>query len=701
MKTSISPFAEEAQGRTTEERSVSLSDPALIITLAIALLLLLLLEFRFPYYFLQDDGLNYFLPLYFHDWRSLLGGRLPLYNFHTFAGIPHLVMGQSAVFYLPQYLAMFLSESIWGHPFAMLDLMAFMHGLIAVAGGYVLLRYLGARETAASFGALATLTGFFVWVGQMWPSALMLCAWFPWMIWASLRYLEKPGVGCAGWLMFFRLGLLYGGYAHFFILAMIFEHLFALSTLLAVQRPGWQTRYFQYVAIYVPTALLGMPYLLPGLAAVGRSFQRSKPLSYYEFSALSIPPIFWLFGLLFVFIKIQLPKYVVIARSIPYVSYIGYLPALLPLGAGALWKKRWESRPWLIACGVCFVIALLWCWNVLGPLIYHLPVLNRLRWPFKLIYFAGFFQCLAATLVLTLFSRRWQRIAIAVLLVNWILVFCFLPNHAWRTRKYHVPLKSPWTASVKDGRYLVISRNAVTSISDEFLERNFAEYWGLDNLLGYEPLVPRLNGTVLLGRPMTYLGMFSGSYDGAVDQPLLEHLKRWSVRYVLVGPGRAYVSPKLAAAGYQVQVEKQGWTLWKDPKALPRVRWGDVSAEAGPATGIRWVEHVNSIDVDLSQWPGRQLVFAFAANHGLETCIGGHCTPVGKSPDGLIRVDVPPGTRQVRLVYHNALLLPSAVIALVTLIGYGLLVFRSRKKQKSDNAHGVLSPAHQGQSGGG
>jgi len=660
----------------------------LLATLATSALLLVLLEFRSPFYFLQDDSVEYYLPLYYHDWRSLLHGHLAFYNFHIYAGIPHASLGQAAVFYLPQYIAMFFSEVIWGHPFATVDIMAFMHGLIAVAGVYVLLRCLGTSSSVAAFGALTAFSGFFVWVGRMWPIALMLCAWFPWMVWASLRYLEKPSAARAGWLMFFRLGLLYGGNPQFFVLAMIFEHLFALGHSAAIRKRGWRLRCLGYLALDVPTALLGLPFLLPMWVQVGQSLERSKPLSYAEFSSLRISPVFWLMGQLFVFIKIHLPKDIIIARSIPYLSYIGYLPAVLPLGAGVLWKKRPGCRPWLIACGVCFVIALLWCWNVLGPLIYHLPVLNRFRWPFKLIYFAGFFQCLAAALVLTLFNRRWQRVAIAVFLLNWIVVFCFLPNHAWRTRKYDVPIRSPWAECVKDGRYLVISRSPVTFVSNEYLERNFSDYWGTDNLLGYEPLVPRVNATVLLGRPMTYLERFAGSYGGVVDQPLLTHLKTWSVKYVLLGPTRAFNSGKLAAAGFQKQAEKQGWTLWKDPNALPRVRWSNASGSSSPSAGIRWVEHVNSIDVYLSQWPGQQLIFAFAADHGLETCLSGHCSPVSNSSDGLIRVNVPPGTRHVRLVYHNAFFLPSAIIALMTLIGYGLLLFRSRRA----NPKGAVDP---------
>ncbi len=665
-------------------------------TLGISLLLLLLLEFRWPYYFLQDDGLEYFLPAYFHNWHSLLTGRLPLYDFHIFAGVPHLAVGQTAVFYLPQYLAMFLSETIWGHPFAAIDLLAFMHALIAVAGGYVLLRYLGTTEAAASFGALCALSGFFVWAGRMWPNVPMLCAWFPWMVWAALRYLEKPGVARAGWLMFFRLGLLFGGQMQFFVLAMIFEHLFVLSYSLGVRQERWKARCLGYIAMDLPTALLGMPMLLPVWAEAGRSLERSRSLSYTAFSSVNLPLPVWLFGQLLVFIQVRVPKDT-IGASLPYISYVGYIASLMPLGAESIWKKRHEVRPLMIACGVCSALAILWCTNLLGPLIFHVPVLNRFRWPFKLVFFAGFFQSLFAGLILMFFSRKWQRLAVAGFILNWIVVFCLLPNHAWRIRKHNPPLRSPWNERLKGGRYLVVDAGLPAYVSNQFVVRNYSEIWGWDNLLGYEPLVPHLNASELLGRSLTDMDLISGTYDGSVDQLLLIHLKKWSVKYVLLGPNRTEYTSELLNAGFKPEVVRQGWTLWEDPSALSRVRWGDAAGSPGSDAGIHWTEHVNSIDVTLDQWPGRQLVFAFVANHGLETCIAGHCNPVAKSADGLIRVDVPPGTRHVGLVYHAPYFFLSTLIALATLVVYGLLLLRRRRA----NQHGAdydmaASPAGSG-----
>lgn len=659
-------------------------------TLASALLLLLVLEIQSPYYFLQDDSLEFHLAAFVHNWHSLLSGELPLYNFHTFAGVPHASMGQEAPFYLPEYLALFLSQTIWGHLFAAIDLMAIMHALLAVAGGYFLLRFLGTSDMVASFGALTALSGFFLWCGRDWITATMLCAWFPWMVWAALRYLEQPSYGRAGWLMFFRLGLLYGGHSQFFVLALIFEHLFGLSYSLVTRSPKWRIRCGQYAALNVPTFLLGLPLVLPLYAEVGRSLLRSTSLSYEDFSSLNMPSEFWLFGQLFVFLRFPSLSNIV-SRSFPFLSYIGYVPTVLSCGAYTLSRRHPSTSRLLAACTICFSVALLWTWGLLDPIVYHIPVLNRFRLPFKLVYFAGFFQCILAALVLEHWSKRWQRVAIAGFVLNWLLVFCLLPTHAWRIRDYDPPLKSPWQESLEGGRYFVISHGAVSRESKEFVEFNYSMLWGLDNLLGYEPMLSRLGSQAAFGDSMRGRDLHGGSYDGPVDQRLLEHLKTWSVKYVLVGSGRADASATLAAAGFQRRAVRHGWTLWQDPKYLPRVRWNEQRPDFNASAGIVWSSHTNSIDVSLSEWPSRHLVLAFTANPGLQACVGNACTPVVASADHMVHIDVPEGTRHVRLVYRNSLFTYSFSIALATLAAIGTLAILSRRRRRK-SAHADEQP---------
>ena len=648
-------------------------------TLSTALTLLIALEFRFPYYFLQDDGLEYYLPVYFHNWRSLIHGELPLYNFHTFAGVPHASMGQTGVFYLPEYLALFCSQLIWKHPFAAIDLLGIMNALLAVAGGYLLLKELGATDEAAAFGGLTALSGFFLWFGRMWFTTTMMCAWFPWMLLASLRYVAKPQWDRALLVLAMRLALLYAGHSQYFVLAMIFEHAFVLTWLMAARPEGGRSRATKFLALNLPTVALGLPFFVPLAAEVRRSLLRSSPLGYGAFSSLHSSPMQWIAGQLFVFLN--WPRSAdIFAHSMMYLSYVGYVPPLLLLGIPWLWRKQPTFRPFIVAGLLCFVIALLWSWNVAGHVVYRLPVLNRFRYPFKLIYFAGFFECLLASLVLAKLTKRAQRLLLLGSILGWMLVFLVLPNHAWRVREYHPPLKSPWPSLLADGRYIVISDNPIfipptSKGSDEYVELNYSLLWDLDNLLGYEPMHSTLGGAIALGN------LHTGVYRGSVLDLPMDHLRRWSVKYVLLSPTKNLFEPKLAAAGFERQTIRDGWSLWENPHASPRIRWESAPADDQTQQGIQWTEHVNSIEVELTQWPTSRLELAFAANPDLRVCLEDACSPVPSSSDGLIHVDVPPGTRRVRIVYRNGLFFPSICIALLTLAVLIACALRMRRKR--------------------
>ena len=135
---------------------------------------------------------------------------------------------------------------------------------------------------------------------------------------------------------------------------------------------------------------------------------------------------------------------------------------------------------------------------------------------------------------------------------------------------------------------------------------------------------------------------------------------------------------RLAAAGFSQRVVRNGWTLWEDPKPLPRVRWEQQTSDPNGGGGINWIERVNSIDIMLNQSQGRKLELAFAASPDLQVCVQSACNPIQSSGDGLIHVDVPRGTTSVRLVYRNSLLGPSICIALLTAGILSFLALRAR-----------------------
>ncbi len=644
---------------------------ALLAALGVSLLLLTCLEVRFPYYFLQDDGLEYFLPSYIQNWRSFAAGHFPLYNFHTFGGIPHFSMGQPASLYVPQYLALVLSRIMFGNFFAAIDILAAFHVCVAIIGTYLLLRRWEVEPSAAVFGGMTSLSAFCLIVGRMWPPAIMLCAWFPWMLLAAQRFVDQPSIERAGLLLAVRMALFYGGYPQFFILAMIFELQFILIRV-CFAKDGRGRALWLYLATLIPALLLACPLLLPMAAEVGRSQNRAASLPYDQFIKVFLQPAAWFYGQVLAGLPLG-PNQDGWSGALLYVSHIGYVTSILSIGGAAiLLKKRHRMHPVVLPCVICSVIALLWAWNVLGPGIYHIPLFNRFRWPFKLVFFSGFFQCMLASVVLNGCRRRWLYGSMAAFICGWIWVFCILPNHAWRVRDHHPPLPAVWTSLLEDGRYVVLSKDLVDDNAEAFVGFNYSEMWGLDNLLGYEPLVAARGAPGGFGK--VFLDEHSGAFSGAFNSEVLARFDTWSVKHILVSPDSEAASRVLQTAGWQSVAVKGGWRLWTNPKSLPRVRWKDQASNVDE--GLAWSAGANSIDITLQNWPGTQLTLAYTANPGLVSCIDTMCSEIRHSSDGLVHVEVPRGARHVKLVYRNHLFVEGVWLALATGLTLVLMALR-------------------------
>ena len=94
------------------------------------------------------DALVYFYPNIEFSVRSLLSGRLPLWNPYLFTGVPFLANSQAGVLY-PFNWPFWLLSPPTGY-----TLNAFAHALFAAAGGYVAGRtILGIRAVPAAAGA--------------------------------------------------------------------------------------------------------------------------------------------------------------------------------------------------------------------------------------------------------------------------------------------------------------------------------------------------------------------------------------------------------------------------------------------------------------------------------------------------------------------------------------------------------------------
>ncbi|KAB2854666.1 MAG: hypothetical protein F9K46_16625, partial [Anaerolineae bacterium] len=128
--------------------------------------------------------------LQFYPWRQfafdeIREGRMPFWNPYVGGGAPLIANYQSAIFYPPNWLHFFLSDS-----YAM-GLIAILHVFWAGLGMWLFTGRLGFSPLGRGISVLSFALGNY-YIGRFgsFPST-DAAAWIPWMFWITLRILEQ------------------------------------------------------------------------------------------------------------------------------------------------------------------------------------------------------------------------------------------------------------------------------------------------------------------------------------------------------------------------------------------------------------------------------------------------------------------------------------------------------------------------------
>ena len=644
--------------------------------LAVLCTIFALLEAKFPFYFLQDDSFNCFLPMFDYNFTTLLSGHIPFYNPHQYLGMPLLSAGQYASLYPPVYLSVGLSRLCWGHCFAGLDILMFMHLACGLLGFFALMRLLGLGKEASAFGALAwVLNGAAIFLGSSWGSVGPTVAYFPWMLYSVAVLLQRRSLGAFVALLAWRLLYLYSGYVQLFLYAALFEAL-AVGLFLYSRRAegGVLAAVKLYVSGWAATILLGLPILLPMWLHAKMSGVRSMPLPYEQFSALAARPFLWLWGLVWPF---NAPPEALVPVNanyyelfVVYFSHIGFAPLMLLLAWP--WLKADEPlRKLRLLSLLLAVIALLWAWGALSPLLYQLPVMNRFRYPMKLLLFANFFLVAAAAVNLHArmvlpgrFNARYYSVfALSVLLLGAGLVYGTAPRRNFYINLDTVPLQEPLKDTLKEGRVLSlgIHENKGDGYSTHLAGYNFATLLGLYHFAGYDPMV--LRDTALRTGWLNYSSIIGLRPDGVSEQ--VKYWRSWGVRWYLVNAQEAgEYGPWLLAAGLAQAATDRSRVVFEDKLARPMAYMADENGPVGP------LEHritVSGIEMIYDQPVPGLAEGNFIWLPFFRVYIDGVRGEVFKSPEGRIAAMVPEGRHRVEFVYSDSLFYLGLYIVLALL----------------------------------
>ncbi len=491
-------------------------------TIGVVLLFFGFLELLRPYYFLEDQNRNSFLPNMVFAFESVLAGHVPYINYHQFMGAPFLAAGLWGALYPLNYLAVFLSLFATGGYFAAVDIFFILHLVLGAAGMFMFLkRTCRLPDYAAFFGATAwPITGFAVFLGSSWGAYFAPAAgWFPWLLFTAGNLIDRPSYRNMLALLALRVMLVLSGNAQFIFYSCAAEIVFALFYLsrsdIRMSRSVFRVGLWYYCVSFVFTALLTLPVWMPMLQYAIQTADRTV-LPYEMFSAGRSNPLLWIWGLVFPFSTdmlssggMQRALKMFSAQSGPLIYF---LPFFCFVGYGVLFGlwglvrdfDRTKHEVWLRPVIYSLAILLLWSFGAFDRLLYYVPLLNRQHHGFQILLFANAFIIAAASMGMLHLARRisyrfgqieMRRIVFYFCAFNLgvsFILFTGLPSRVFSVSAETPPLYEQLERKITDGRFAGFAdpSSVTDGYSQHLISYNYATMWGLNNVSGAQPLKP-------------------------------------------------------------------------------------------------------------------------------------------------------------------------------------------------------------------
>ncbi|HBQ65121.1 MAG TPA: hypothetical protein DD727_09450 [Clostridiales bacterium] len=506
--------------------------------------MLIAMELKHPWYFLQDDNRDYYLPYFSHAYNALVRGEIPLFNFHQFMGHPFLAVGQTGALYPPVYLAVALSRLLFGHIYAAIDIEVTLHLMLGGLGFYFLLSYLCVRPRAAFMGAITwCFSSMIIITSGSWVIVSGAAAWFPWMAYLTVKVVDKASdprrlslLSDAAFLVVVRLMLFYQGNVQYFIYACLFEILlaFTYSRVILRRKIPRKKVWIAGAGTWISTLSLSLPLLLPMWRQMNDSALRSAALPFEDFAMEVFDIGQWLTGLVYPFLEMTEEMIWAYRRHVN-LTFVGYAMLLLFLAMSARWiaaligwlrhrkhperrldpEEERTCRLYVLALIPGIIAFLMSASYLVNYILYRIPILNRFRFPFKIQVFTVFFIIIGGCAGWQWLNRRfagrirhWVRSLVTLLLIavqlgGFAALYLAGPHRNFGNHRDPLPLSEPLAEVFGTDRFLSTGFNLYAPKDFDYrgfdtftahtLGFNYATLFGMNQFAGYEQLVSRLN----------------------------------------------------------------------------------------------------------------------------------------------------------------------------------------------------------------
>jgi len=559
---------------TTAQRSVKTIYVLLAWALGATILVFIALELWRPCYFLTDDNLSYWFPLYTEMGRRLQAGHSPFYSDYLFGGGYCYLRDLNVLRWHPFILGPALLADSFAK-FWLLDIQAFLLLVLTTVGFLLLacrLRDEFSLKISGVYLIFYTLSFVFsayaLEVGPSWIDFLAIQSTLPWLALGILERRLLPGLLLVA---FFTVHELLSSYAPLVISSAFFLTVFAVGA--ALWRRSVQPL-FGWCMGNALAILCLFPFLLSIMDGMGHSV-RLLGLPKSDLTMFSIPARTFTFS----FFLGNWSEPVAIWQGDKMLKTVGFPFTGSILACAAAWcifPAICHRGRWRILEATCLgIVVLLFVFivrpNWLETILYQLPFFRSMRWPFReSVVFLFFFHVL---LVLR-FPEKLPRVRAAVAALGFILFIAPLPFirvpsfnplaldrellFSGKAQRYWSRLKTQlkptdkiiaaidwpyWQANSSDIPYTLLGT------------ANFPAYFQVRSASAYAPTAP-IDQIPLKTIPRYWFGAFHEDQIPAVlaEQPGLKILRIVSTHplklTITTGSGPAIdLTPDLQAAG--------------------------------------------------------------------------------------------------------------------------------------------------------
>lgn len=398
-------------------------------TLGASVLVFILLEIWRPYYFLTDDNLSGYFPVVTEVGRHLKAGQSPFYYDYLFGG--HYNGLRDIEYFAWHPFALVLSLLVdTGGRFWIVDIQAMLFLLITVTGFTILAHRLREEfslpipDRYLVFYTLSfVFSTYILTIGPSWIGFLVNQGCLPWLMLGILDRNLRRGTFLVA---IFTVYEVFGGLSGLFVSGNLCLSVVAL--VVALCRRSIQPL-FIWGAGSVIAVLMLTPFWLHILDGFAHS-RRIHGMTLEQLSAFSIPPATFVSSFLLGNWSEPLARWYgdssLCTLTFPYLSTILACPAawcLLPaLVGGGSW--RYFDK-------LCLGLALVLVWLIIRPyglavVMYQLPILKSMRWPFREGLLFLFFIHLLLILRFPEKPLRWQTATAVFSLLMFLLPLPFI-----------------------------------------------------------------------------------------------------------------------------------------------------------------------------------------------------------------------------------------------------------------------------------